>query len=675
MKTLKQYSQENDISYIKAYRAFQKGEIANARKTDLGIIIEDAHKVINQTIDNSNNMATAGILPVSTDLFTGTKLSTASSRSNISAITETFDRFANIKNGAVPFISSKYGQNSLISLNEPIVLCQKAYYNFAIFRNIIDLMTEYAVTKIYFTGGNKKSRDFFESYFNYINIHSFQTKFYKELFRSCNVFIYRLEIALKQEDINKLVSTFGLTAKAASKYIIPGRYIIMNPADMLVGGAASFITPLYYKLLTAYEVERLRNPVTEDDKKIFEGLSKEEKAQVSKTGYTTIYVKLDHDKLRYVSFHKQDYEPFAMPFGYTVLDDINRKEEMKKMDAQICRTMQHVVLLIKTGYQGKDGQYNVNQAQVLTLQKMFENPSVARVLVTDFTTEADFIIPKIGDILDPKKYEILDKDIAMGLNNIISGGLSSEKFANKSVSVEIFIERLRQAREIFKNEFLVPEIKRISEELGFQSFPEPNFEEIKMSNESDINRIYTQLAQIGILTPSETIDAIKTGRLPNNEESVEHQTEYKKQRDDGLYEPLIGGQKDDGTMIAGKGRPAGTSSPQFKKKISPIGAQNYSLKGLTGNLKITSELETNIHKHLLNKYKIDKLNEEQLSIATELLKIIICNEDKVNWKKSIGKYIESPFDTNKERVSEIQDIALEHQIDMHVAALLYWSKK
>ena len=53
-------------------------------------------------------------------------------------------------------------------------------------------------------------------------------------------------------------------------------------------------------------------------------------------------IELDPLKLRYAFYKKQDYEAFAVPFGFPVLDDINFKLEMKKIDQSICRTIENV---------------------------------------------------------------------------------------------------------------------------------------------------------------------------------------------------------------------------------------------------------------------------------------------------------------------------------------------
>ena len=63
-------------------------------------------------------------------------------RSNKSAYIERQNRFTNINEGIVPFKYSKGSTNSSnLDVRDAVILCQKAYYNFAVFRNTIDLMT------------------------------------------------------------------------------------------------------------------------------------------------------------------------------------------------------------------------------------------------------------------------------------------------------------------------------------------------------------------------------------------------------------------------------------------------------------------------------------------------------------------------------------------------------
>ena len=157
-------------------------------------------------------------------------------RRNRAATIERTDKYANISNGLIPFNRSTTNihSSSNMDVRDAVILCQKCYYNFAIFRNTIDLMTEFSSSKIYFKNGSKKSRDFFEALFDKINLWSFQDKFFREYYRSGNVFIYRFDTSIKEDDLIKITQTFGISKAGVA--ILPARYIIINPADVQIGG-------------------------------------------------------------------------------------------------------------------------------------------------------------------------------------------------------------------------------------------------------------------------------------------------------------------------------------------------------------------------------------------------------------------------------------------------------
>ena len=168
-------------------------------------------------------------------------------------------------------------------------------------------------------------------------------------------------------------------------------------------------------------------------------------------------MRLDPYRLSFSFYKKQDYEPFAVPFGFPVLTDINAKLELKKMDQAICRTVENVILLITMGTDPEKGGVNPNNLKAM--QTLFKNESVGRVLVSDYTTKAEFIIPELDRVLGPDKYDILNEDIKQGLQNIVIG---EEKYSSTQVKAEIFIDRLKEARNGFINDFLQREIKRVA---------------------------------------------------------------------------------------------------------------------------------------------------------------------------------------------------------------------
>ena len=619
----------------------------------------------------------------------GVNTTYTSNRRNKSGSINRTNKYTNIDDGLIPFkYAYEYGNSGDQSLDvrDAVILCQKAYYNFSQFRNVIDLMTEFSLGSIYFRGGSKKSRAFFEALFNRLNIWSFQDQFFREYYRSGNVFVYRFDANLSNQEISKITQAFGssLSESLSNSSKIPSSYMLINPADVRMTGTLAFNNPVYYKLVTNYELERLRTRKTEEDQEIYDSLPESTKKQIDQARSSAVQIPLDMEKVVAVFYKKQDYEPFSVPMGYPVLADLNFKDELKKMDMAIGRCMQQAILLVTMGTDPEKG--GINQRNLQAMQDLFQNESVGRVLIADYTTKAEFVVPRIAELMDPKKYEIFDRDINNGLNNILIGG---EKFSNQESKVKVFVSRLQQGREAFLNNFLIPEIKRVSKNLGFKNYPTPYFDEMSLQDSVLKDRVYSRLLELGILTPQETITALDTGRLPDKETSIENQKEYMELRKEGLYTPLVGGsplaQKNQNPEKQDKlkeeaGRPNGTTGiPQGNRKISPVGqseaSKAFSLDKVKENMILAQKLEKQVATHLRKTHKVKRLNENQKNIATEISQVIIANESPDKWSEVVDFYCKNPVDTNSDRVSLIREIACEHQLDFYLASILASSTK
>jgi hypothetical protein len=596
-------------------------------------------------------------------------------RRNRAATITRSTQYANIEGGIVPFIYSggRGNYTSNISIRDGIILCQKAYYNYSIFRNTIDLMTEFSCSPVYFSGGNAQSRRFFEAWAERVNLWKLQDSFFREYFRSGNVFMYKLNATFKKEDMMTITQLMGATEKD-----VPIRYVVLNPADIQSIGSASFIAPRYVKVLNDFEMQLLTNPKTDEDKKLAEKIR--EFAQIQDTvkisqanAYLVFY--LDPDKVKAVFYKKQDYEPFSVPMGFPVLRDINWKQELKNIDMAISRTVQQAVLLVTMG---NDEIGMPSKAQIQALTNIFQNESVGRILVADYTTKVQFVIPEIANILDPKKYEIVDRDIREGLNTILMG---NEKYANSQTKVEVFLSRLKHSREAFMNQFLLPEVKEIAKELGFKSVPTPRFKDADFKDDNVLARVYSRLIEIGVLTPEEGLTAINSGRLPTPEESVENQRRLAEYHKEGLYQPVLNNPNLVIPGGEGAGRPAGTGgTPKIQTKVSPIGKsssaapkQKISATRVAENLAKFDLLVASIETTLKDKFNKKKLSKEQKKIVVEVAETIGINENPDKWMESIAEYINSPVQLS-DNFTEVQEIAEKHGVDTKTALLLMHSK-
>ncbi len=709
---LSTWAKDNNMPYKSAWNLAKTSAFpAKIKKTDTGRIVVLSESKASVTDINASFGKMAVPLSASSDKQYEATASTT--RRNKAATSTPTDEYFHIRNGISPFNLSKNNLNC----NEAIKLCQQCYYNFSIFRSTIDLMSEFSTNKLYFREGNAKSKKFFTDWLETINILDLQDKFFRELYRSSNVFIYRFDAELGNNSTIKLNEAY--LSEAAKDTKLPISYIILNPADIQVNGIM-FSDSTYFKALNSYEVGRLRNPQTEQEQKFFNSLDEKTKQEI-KSGIMSILLPLDPKQINVVFYKKQDYEPMAVPMAYSVLKDINWKAEMKHIDMAVSRTMQNVVLLIKMGYESKNGEYMYDQNAANAMKELFASESAVKTLVADFTTDVKFAIPTIGDFLDPKKYQIVNEDIKTGLNHILSGS-NDTKFANQYIQVQLFIQRLQQARELFLNKFLIPEMKRISNDMKFKAVPIPFFEDIDLKDTAEFDRIVAQLYQYGLLAPSETLKALETGQMPDKEESELEQENFKKLKDKGYYEPIVGGPATQKSVIdmtnkqqtkmqenqlqhdnkqktkelkhkvenpdpapvnviapilkQQRGKPAGKAGPNSKtRKSSPMKASEFhSLSKIKDNIILSMELDKEIEKTLLKKHKIKELNEQQIEIKNEISNIIIANEVPELWKESVEKYIQNPVNTNEERLNQIDEIGITHGVSERLASILLASR-
>lgn len=568
--------------------------------------------------------------------------------------------YANIRAGVVPFNG---GRDGYYSVGDAIQLVYLAYFNVAVIRNSINLLQDFSVSKLQIKTTNLTVKRFFENWFDAISLNDFMSQFFLEYYRSGNVFIYKFNGKIKNTQFNMLKTALG-----AKSDELPVRYIILNPMQVYLQVGPTY-NYNFVRMLSTYELARLRDPKTEEDKAVLKSFPPAIRDQITQySSLQYIYAPLDTERLYYVFNRKQDYEPLAIPPVYPVLNDVELKLQMKRMDFALVNMMEQVVLLVTTGERADEYNSGSNPKNLANLQRIFSNQTVARVLLADYTTKLEWKVPDLKELLGQEKYNRVDLDIKEGLQYMFFG---DEKFANASIKAKILIQGLKEGRRVFLDNFLRPEIKKICQKMNFKTLPDVEFEEINIEDPSSINRIYYQMASLGLLTPDELNEAIETGVLPDKDQAILDQQEYKKQRDKGLFQPLLGKPQD-----GAGGRPDGTGSPKSSKKVSPIGTTkaSISMKEIVGNIAEMNKLESSVGKAYQKKYNLDSLNDSQQIVVTSVAKSIILNEPQEQWTKSVPSYIKEPKNIPSDVLEDISEISAEYDVDGWEAIILYRSR-
>ncbi len=614
--------------------------------------------------------------------------------------------YPNLESATTPFRTS--GADAHVDTREAVRLSVKAYWAFPLLRNVVEVMGELSNSDLYLKGGNKKTRGFLEAWFERINLWQLKEQFFREWFRSANAFIYRFDGTFSPSDLKKMTQIYGSLKKAE----IPVKYIILNPECITAAGNIAFDQVTYFKVLSPYELAKLKNPQTAEEKALVKQLDAESLRSIQAGGDATL--KLDPERLRALTYKHQPYEPMGVPMAYGVLKDIEAKLELKRIDLSIARTTDRALLLLTVGETPNEWSKgaNINPNTITALQAAFANESVARTLIADYTVKGNWLIPDINKILGAAKYEQIDKDINTGLNAILFN--DGEKFANTSIKVQIFIERLKDARSAFLKNFLQPEIERVCEAINAKNVPTAIFEDLSLKDDLQYAKIYVQLAQLGLLTPEELFRVMGNGQLPTVEESLENQRTFKTQRDEGLYLPIVGGaadiqkaqldiqqQQTDNQLELGQesnkinaikavqpkasgpkgavGRPTGSTGPKAATKPTPVGSGKANLDGFSMALfhafvPQVSDLHNMVEKTLKKNNRIRKLSDFQQSVGKQLVEAIIANEPQEKWLESVDTYVAAPKEMNLAVASELDDLQLRFNVDSYTASILRLAK-
>ena len=599
------------------------------------------------------------------------------------------DKYANIDEGLLPFHYSR----DCVGVSDAVLLCQKAYFNIAVFRSTIDLLSEFADSELHLKGGNASSRKFINSWLNLIRIHDLKEQFFREYYRSGNVYFYQLDANV----MPKTITNFGLTSNAA-KEKVPVKYILLNPSDIKVADQLAFGSFAYTKTLTPFEIARLKH--REDDpeaQKIYDGLSEKVKRQIESynavnTLNQEILLDLDVELFHPVFYKKQDYEPLAVPLGFSVLDDLNKKAELKKIDQAMARSIENVILLITMGAEPDKG--GINHKNVAAMRELLESNSVGRAIVSDYTTKGEFLQPDLKKVMGKEKYEVLNKDIQEGLGNILLG---ESKYSDTELKVQIFFERLEDSRSRFLKDFLQPEINKVCRKMGFREVPKAVFNKKETIAKESSQRLIARMMELGVLTPEQGMETINKGHFPKSEEMEASQMKYLKAREKGYYVPIVGGQalikEDVGEDAEDVEAISINKIPNEKKKTTgmsqkksatvsapsggrPMGTVSYSNSSLIKVVEAAKGLESTAKQIYKKELGITRFNKEKKKLITDLCSAVIINSDAKDWEQDLQEVIlnNSKLLTLSTHPS-VLSLAAEHQLDDYAAALLYHSTK
>ena len=227
---------------------------------------------------------------------------------------------------------------------------------------------------------------------------------------------------------------------------------------------------------------------------------------------------------------RMPYEPYGKVMMERAFAGIHEKNKLRQMDLTMMNSMMNQIIKVTIG----NDDFPATPRQLKMLATAFQNSGASNTIFWNHTLNIEVIRPD-PDILNKEKYERVNEDIrnAFGISEVLTGGGGSKtNFATAFLSLKAFLTNLQEGRKDILH-WLRGEYQDIAEAMGFDSFPEPSFNPLSLTDEIGEKQIIISLIDRGIISYQSAQSRL--GYDPEIE--LERRKAETKDREDGTLGP------------------------------------------------------------------------------------------------------------------------------------------
>ncbi len=440
-----------------------------------------------------------------------------------------------------------------------IKMCMDAYDKVGIIRNVIDLMGDFGCQGIQIVHQNKSVEQFYQQWFRSINGKERSERFLNNLYRTGNVIMYR-SYAKVTPKLNKYMKSLANDIKVEvpnmSANVIPWRYNFFNPltVKMKDGQFSIFMgTPAY-----AINLGSFFDRFTDGDVPInvINSLPDNVK-QALKSGQKE--VPLDVDRLSVFHYKKDDWQQWANPMIYAILDDIIMLEKMRLADLSALDGAISNIRLWTLG--SLEHKILPNKGAINKLRDILASNVGGGTMELVWGPELTFkeSNSEVYKFLGSEKYTAVLNSIYAGLGvppTLTGMATNGGGFTNNFISLKTLTERLQYGRDQLVR-FWEKELEIVRQAMGFRYKAHIQFDQMSLSDEAAEKNLLIQLADRDIISQETLLQRFK--EIPQIEK-IRLQREVSDREDD---------------KNPNKAGPYHT--PQHKENLEKIGLQSGKL--------------------------------------------------------------------------------------------------
>jgi hypothetical protein len=399
------------------------------------------------------------------------------------------------------------------------------YQKVGLVKNVIDLMGDFAVQGIRICHKNKRIERFYRQWFKKISGKERSERFLNNLYKTGNVVINRQtgKLSLKVADkLYRAVSSPDLQIVdmdnvQIEKREIPWKYTFIDPAfvDVAAGPLSAFVSQKRYELvLPAILRKMINSPQSDAEREIINNLP----PQIVQAAKTKKPYPLDPEKTLVFHYKKDDWQTWAYPMVYSIMDDITVIEKLKLADMAALDGAISNIRIFKLG--SLEHKIAPTKAATAKLASILGNNVGGGTMDLVWGPDIELIESKtsVHQFLGEGKYipHLNAVYAGLGIPPTLTGTFGAAGTTNNFISLKTLTQRLQYGRDMLIS-FWEKEIELVQKAMGFKYGAKIEFDRMDLSNEDAEKALLIQLADRNVI--SDELLQTKFGIDPDMEKS------------------------------------------------------------------------------------------------------------------------------------------------------------
>jgi hypothetical protein len=382
------------------------------------------------------------------------------------------------------------------------------YQRVGLVKNIIDLMGDFASQGITIVHPNKRVERFYRAWFKKISGKDRSERFLNNLYRTGNIVINKQYAKLNNKIIDKMYKATASTDIADPtlediepvKKEIPWKYTFIDPVyvDVLGGSLASFATNKIYGVVLPGTLRKIINSPKNDAERNIVSQLPIDILEAAKTRRPYI---LNPEKTSVFHYKKDDWQIWAYPMIYAIMDDITIIEKLKLADMCALDGAVSNIRIFKLG--NLEHRIAPTKAAASKLSAILGNNVGGGTMDLVWGPDIELLESNtnVHNFLGEGKYipHLNSVYAGLGIPPTLTGTFGASGTTNNFISLKTLTQRLQYGRDVLVS-FWEKEIEVVQKAMGFKYPAKIEFDRMDLSNEDAEKALLIQLADRNVIS-------------------------------------------------------------------------------------------------------------------------------------------------------------------------------